>query len=226
MGCQCGHDYPSEHFLNKFWESLSIRKKPIQDIVDLIRSKKAGTKTITPNKYSLLIQDAIQGEEYIEQTQNIFDEALNEARTTFNNEGLLFLSLLFLGVGNENDFIKGFLSIAMVQGNLKNSIEMLSETNEARIKTEELKGCIKYYINLISLLGVKHLSNLSENKLLFETTLNKAYSTEHQDKLINEHFFKNVNDDETIEINGFFKKNFEALRSDVLLREKLSSFNQ
>ena len=151
MGCQCGHEYPSEHFLNKFWESLSIRSKPIPDIIDLIRSKKTGTKAITPNKYSLLIQDALQGQEYIEQTQNIFDDALTEARTTYNNEGLLFLSLLFLGTGNENDFIQGFLSLAMVQGNLKKSIEMLPETNEIKIKSDVLKDYIKYYINLIKI---------------------------------------------------------------------------
>ena len=225
MGCQCGHEYPSEHFLNKFWESLSIRSKPISDIINLIRSKKTGTKAITPTKYSLLIQDVLQGQEYIEQTQNIFDEALTEARTTYNNEGLLFLSLLFLGTGNENDFIQGFLSIAMVQGNLKKSIEMLPETNEIKIKADALKDYIKYYINLIILLGVKHLSTLSENKNLFENNLNKAFSKEHQDKLINENFFQKLQNDETIEINQFFKNNFEVLKNDVLLREKLCSYN-
>lgn len=225
MGCQCGHEYPSEHFLNQFWESLSIRSKPIPDIIDLIRSKKTGTKPITPNKYSLLIQDALQGQEYIEQTQNIFDNALIEARTTYNNEGLLFLSLLFLGTGNENDFIQGFLSLAMVQGNLKKSIEMLPEINEIKIKSDVLKDYIKYYINLISLLGVKHLSTLSENKNLFENNLNKAFSKEHQDRLINENFFQKLKDDETIEINQFFKNHFDLLKNDVLLREKLSTYN-
>lgn len=225
MGCQCGHEYPSEHFLNKFWESLSIRNKSIPDIIDLIRSKKTGTKAITPNKYSLLIQDALQGQEYIEQTQNIFDNALIEARTNYNNEGLLFLSLLFLGTGNENDFIQGFLSLAMVQGNLKKSIEMLPETNEIKIKSDILKDYIKYYINLISLLGVKHLSTLSENKSLFENILNKAFSKEHQDRLINENFFQKLKDDETIEINQFFKNYFDLLKNDVLLREKLCTYN-
>ena len=225
MGCQCGHDYPSEHFLNKFWGSLAIRSKPISDIIDLIRSKKTGTKAITPNKYSLLIQDVIQGQEYIEQTQNIFDEALTEAKTTYNNEGLLFLSLLVLGTGNENEFIQGFLSIAMVQGNLKKSIEMSPETNEVKIKANALKDYIQYYINLISLLGVKHLSTLSENKILFENTLNKAFSKEHQDKLINENFFQTINNDEGIEIHQFFKNKFELLKNDVLLREKLNSYN-
>ena len=113
----------------------------------------------------------------------------------------------------------------MVQGNLKKSIEMLPETNEIKIKADALKDYIKYYINLISLLGVKHLSTLSENKNLFENNLNKAFSKEHQDKLINENFFQKLQNDETIEINQFFKNNFEVLKNDVLLREKLCSYN-
>ena len=61
----------------------------------------------------MLIQDLIEGNDFKEQTEKIFKDALNVARKEYKNEGLLYLSLLLLGTGNADDFIKGFISLSM-----------------------------------------------------------------------------------------------------------------
>ena len=45
----------------------------------------------------MLIQDLIEGNDFKEQTEKIFKDALNVARKEYKNEGLLYLSLLLLG---------------------------------------------------------------------------------------------------------------------------------
>ena len=87
--------------------------------------------------------------------------------------GLLYLSLLLLGVGNVDDFIKAFISLAMTQGGMKYYIE--NNEGKSFILRKEIESFIEYYINMVTLLGVKHLSTLTDNKELFEETLNKAF---------------------------------------------------
>ena len=124
MGCQCARDDSTETLLNNFWNGLKLRNKPYKDIVDMIRSKKpASNVTITNTKFLILIQDLIVGQDYIEQTNKVFEDALLVSKKEYKNEGLLFLSLLLLGAGSTDDFIKCFLRLAMTQGGIKYDIE-------------------------------------------------------------------------------------------------------
>ena len=64
----------------------------------MIRSKKQTANVeIKENKFIMLIQDLIVGNDFVEQTEKVFKDALNVARKEYKNEGLLFLSLLLLG---------------------------------------------------------------------------------------------------------------------------------
>ena len=95
MGCQCDRSDLSDKVMNAFWENLKIRNKKIQEIVDMIRTKKQSARDkIKPNKLLMLIEDLIQGENFIEQTQQMFSNALEYSRSEYKKEGLLFLSLL------------------------------------------------------------------------------------------------------------------------------------
>ena len=83
----------------------------------MIRYKKqSANEQIKENKFIMLIQGLIEGNDFKEQTEKIFKDALNVARKEYKNEGLLYLSLLLLGTGNADDFIKGFISLSMTQG--------------------------------------------------------------------------------------------------------------
>lgn len=225
MGCNCSRALSSEFLINIFWESLKLRNKPYQDIVDLIRTKKTNTQPIKPNKWLILLQDLIINPDYTEQTTNVFNEALTIARDEYKNEGLLFLSLVLLGQGTETEFVKHFLNTAMTQGGLKDSISILPDKNLTVIKKESLKTFIKYYINLITFLGVKHISCLSDNKQLFEDKLNANFSKENQHKILEQCIFNGINGDEdedNIDIATFWKDNYSMLKEDTALRESLS----
>ena len=169
MGCQCGREDLSESIFNHFWNELNLRSKSHQDIIDMIRSKKqSANEQIKENKFIMLIQDLIEGNDFKEQTEKIFKDALNVARKEYKNEGLLYLSLLLLGTGNADDFIKGFISLSMTKGGLKYYIE--NKENKSFIVRKEIENFIEYYVNMVTLLGVKHLSTLTDNKELFEET--------------------------------------------------------
>lgn len=96
----------------------------------------------------------------------------------------MYVSLLLLGVGNVDDFIKAFISLAMTKGGMKYYIE--NNEGKSFIVRKEIESFIEYYVNMVTLLGVKHLSTLTDNKELFEETLNKAFDAEHQKQYINE----------------------------------------
>ena len=225
MGCNCSRSLSSEFLINIFWESLKLRTKSYKDIVDLIRTKKSNTQPIKPNKWLILLQNLIINTDYAEQITNVFNEALTVARDEYKNEGLLFLSLVLLGQGTETEFVKHFINTAMTQGGLKDSVSILPDKNITVIKKESLKTFIKYYINLITLLGVKHVSSLSDNKQLFEEKLNANFSKENQKKILEQCIFNGINGDDDrdcIDIAEFWKDNYLMLKEDTALRESLS----
>ena len=85
----------------------------------------------------------------------------------------------------------------MTQGGLKDSVSILPDKNITVIKNESLKTFIKYYINLITLLGVKHVSSLSDNKQLFDLDKNKGVEKKNDlkgvmDILLNKRFMMTV----------------------------------
>lgn len=110
MGCGCVNQTPFESILDLFWNGILIRNKSLRDIVDLIRTKKKGTSNIDKKKLDLFIEALLINPDYKEISYKLFNNSLNEARKK-NNEGLFFLSLLFLGKGNETELTKNFLSI-------------------------------------------------------------------------------------------------------------------
>lgn len=222
MGCQCARSDLSDKVMNAFWENLKIRNKKIQEIVDMIRTKKQSARDkIKPNKLLMLIEDLIQGENFIEQTQQMFSNALEYSRSEYKNEGLFFLSLLLLGTGTADDFVKSFLSVAMTQGGLKYYIEISPEENKNNIEKKELENFINYYINLVTLFGVKDLATLTDNKDLFEENMNKAYSKEAQSSYIKENVMKGYENEAKVDIETFFKANYEKLKGDSIIRTQL-----
>lgn len=90
--------------------------------------------------------------------------------------------MLLLGAGNVDQFIKGFISLAMTQGGLKYYIENKGDCNY--IVKKELECFIEYYINMITLFAVKHLANLTDNKEIFEETLNKAFDANNRKNIL------------------------------------------
>lgn len=218
MGCGCINQTPFESILDLFWNGILIRNKSLNDIVDLIRTKKKGTGNIDKKKLDLFIEALLINPDYKEISYKLFNNSLNEARKK-NNEGLFFLSLLFLGKGNETELTKNFLSIAMTQGGLKNSILINLNNSKNLIKKESLYELISFYVNMISLMNVEILSDINDNKEIFIQELNNKFCLENQKQFIDNKIFENYQNDEDIEIESFIIDKFTILINDTYIRQ-------
>lgn len=218
MGCGCVNQTPFESILDLFWNGILIRNKSLNDIVDLIRTKKKGTGNIDKKKLDLFIEALLINPDYKEISYKLFNNSLNEARKK-NNEGLFFLSLLFLGKGNETELTKNFLSIAMTQGGLKNSILINLNNSKNLIKKESLYELISFYVNMISLMNVEILSDINDNKEIFIQELNNKFCLENQKQFIDNKIFENYQNDEDIEIESFIIDKFTILINDTYIRQ-------
>ena len=201
-----------------FWNGILIRNKSLNDIVDLIRTKKKGTGNIDKKKLDFFIEALLINPDYKEISYKLFNNSLNEARKK-NNEGLFFLSLLFLGKGNETELTKNFLSIAMTQGGLKNSILINLNNSKNLIKKESLYELISFYVNMISLMNVEILSDINDNKEIFIQELNNKFCLENQKQFIDNKIFENYQNDEDIEIESFIIDKFTILINDTYIRQ-------
>ncbi len=218
MGCGCVNQTPLESILDLFWNGILIRNKSLNDIVDLIRTKKKGTGNIDKKKLDLFIEALLIHPDYKEISYKLFNNSLNEARKK-NNEGLFFLSLLFLGKGNETELTKNFLSIAMTQGGLKNSIVINLNNSKNLIKKESLYELISFYVNMISLMNVEILSDINDNKEIFIQELNNKFCLENQKQFIDNKIFENYQNDEDIEIESFIIDKYTILINDTYIRQ-------
>ncbi len=218
MGCGCVNQTPLESILDLFWNGILIRNKSLNDIVDLIRTKKKGTGNIDKKKLDLFIEALLIHPDYKEISYKLFNNSLNEARKK-NNEGLFFLSLLFLGKGNETELTKNFLSIAMTQGGLKNSIVINLNNSKNLIKKESLSELISFYVNMISLMNVEILSDINDNKEIFIQELNNKFCLENQKQFIDNKIFENYQNDEDIEIESFIIDKYTILINDTYIRQ-------
>ena len=223
MGCGCNRELSIESILNLFWNGLIIRQKQFDDIVDMIRTKKSGTGEITKKKWELFIDGLLTNPDYKEISHHLFDTALNEARKR-KNEGLLFLSILFLGKGNDSDLIKAFLSIAMTQGGFKDSITINMNNSNNLIKKKDLNDIISFYVEMISLMSIDSLSSISDNKELFKHDLEKKFNIDNQEKFIENKIFENYALVDQIDIENFILEKHSILSNDSYIREWLIQY--
>ena len=223
MGCACNRPEFPEQAIDRYWETLKLRKKSYHDILEIIRTKKQSeTENIKPNKFLILIQDLIAGEDYQEETQHIFEEGLKLAREQ-QNEGLLFLSILLLGTGTKEELVQSFLSLAMTQGGFKKYIQILPKENKNLIQRLPLEQLMKFYVNFISLFCVPFLSHLFEgSEKEWKNILLKKFSDLRQENIvINEMIFKNFESQSNINIEEFLLN--LAQFSDKTIRMALST---
>ncbi len=189
----------------------------------MIRTKKNGTGDITQKKYDLFIEALLVHPDYKEISYKLFIKFLNEARKR-KNEGLLFLSILFLGKGNDSELTKAFLSIAMTQGGYKDSITINMNNSNNLIKKKDLNDIISFYIDMISLMSVDSLSSISDNKELFKQEFEKKFCIDNQEKFIENKIFENYVLVDQIDIESFIIEKHSILSNDSYIREWLIQY--
>ena len=218
MGCDCGRDLSPQSIIDLFWSGIIIRFKDYQDIIDMIRTKKSGTGDISQKKYDLFIEGLLIHPDYKEISYKLFIKILNESRKR-KNEGIYFISLFFLGKISLENLNKFFILICINQGGLKDSIR--NENESYFIKKKDLEEIINFYVEMISIMGIEFISEISDNKDIFISELNNKFSKENIAKFINNHIFDIYNNDDDININDFLKEKGKLLVNDSLIREML-----
>jgi hypothetical protein len=222
MGCGCGRDLSPESIMDLFWKGLIIRVKDYEDIIDMIRTKKNGTGDITQKKYDLFIEALLVHPDYKEISYNLFIKFLNEARKR-KNEGLFFLSLIFLGVESIDNIFKSFLPICMNQGGLKDSI-IIDANNNYLINKKDLEEVISFYVEMISSMGIDIISQISDNKELFENELNIKFSDENRERFIRNEIFNKYLNEDRINIQNFLTEKLKILDNDCQIRLILTQY--
>jgi hypothetical protein len=223
MGCHCKHRISIDSLLNLFWNNLIIREKTFDEIVDIIRTKKTGTIEITKKKWDLFIDLLLTNPDYKDISKQYFNKVLNESRKR-KNEGLLFLSILFLGKGNDLELTKSFLSIALTQGGLNNSIYLNMNNRNNLIRKKDLNDVIFFYIEMISLMCIDCLSSISDNKENFINELNKSFCLDNLEKFIQLRIFENYCFDDLIDIENFIREKHNILSNDSFIRDWLLQY--
>jgi len=218
MGCDCGRDLSPQSIIDLFWSGIIIRFKDYQDIIDMIRTKKSGTGDISQKKYDLFIEGLLIHPDYKEISYKLFIKILNESRKR-KNEGIYFISLFFLGKISLENLNKFFILICINQGGLKDSIR--NENESYFIKKKDLEEIINFYVEMISIMGIEFISEISDNKDIFISELNNKFSKENIAKFVNNHIFDIYNNDDDININDFLKEKGKLLVNDSLIREML-----
>ena len=218
MGCDCGRDLSPQSIIDLFWSGIIIRFKDYQDIIDMIRAKKSGTGGINQKKYDLFIEGLLIHPDYKEISYKLFIKILNESRKR-KNEGIYFISLFFLGKISLENLNKFFILICINQGGLKDSIR--NENESYFIKKKDLEEIINFYVEMISIMGIEFISEISDNKDIFISELNNKFSKENIAKFVNNHIFDIYNNDDDININDFLKEKGKLLVNDSLIREML-----
>ena len=218
MGCDCGRDLSPQSIIDLFWSGIIIRFKDYQDIIDMIRAKKSGTGDINQKKYDLFIEGLLIHPDYKEISYKLFIKILNESRKR-KNEGIYFISLFFLGKISLENLNKFFILICINQGGLKDSIR--NENESYFIKKKDLEEIINFYVEMISIMGIEFISEISDNKDIFISELNNKFSKENIANFVNNHIFDIYNNDDDININDFLKEKGKLLVNDSLIREML-----
>ena len=88
-----------------------------------------------------------------------------------------------MGVESIDNIFKCFLPICMNQGGLKDSI-IIDANNNYLINKKDLEEVISFYVEMISFMGIDIISQISNNKELFENELNIKFSDENRERLI------------------------------------------
>ena len=218
MGCGCINQISFDSILNLFWKGLLIRKVTFNDIIDIIRAKKKGTDNIQDKKFQIFIEALLINPDYKELSYQLFNHILNEARKR-ENEGFFFLSLLFLGKGNDMELSKAFLSIALTHSGLKDYIIINMNNSNNLIKKKELYKFIEFYIEMISSMCIDDLSNISDNKLQFKKVLKKQFCKNNRDKFIENKIFENYISEQDIDIETFICEKYPILSNDIYIRD-------
>ena len=128
-----------------------------------------------------------------------------------------------MGVESIDNIFKCFLPICMNQGGLKDSI-IIDENNNYLINKKDLEEVISFYVEMISSMGIDIISQISDNKELFENELNIKFSDENRERFIRNEIFNKYLNEDRINIQNFLTEKLKILDNDCQIRLILTQY--
>jgi hypothetical protein len=198
--------------INKFFQGMLIRQIGIDEIKEKIKSRVFSSQVTDIEGWKKFLNDEIYNSEYGQTSRALVGEAMQDAKTNYNDQTLPILSLLFLSNSNKDTFINAFKAVNLAKkgqsagsniasvvkagkqggilggltaglGAIKNVQGAVHQAaNPSLIKREELKTMMSYHMNFLTLLPVNILAKHNEGIPM------KGYFI----KVLNNAFNKNV----------------------------------
>ena len=167
---------------------MLIRQIGIEEIKEKIKSRVFSSQVTDIEGWKKFLNDEIYNSEYGQTSRALVGEAMQDAKTNYNDQTLPILSLLFLSNSNKDTFINAFKAINLAKkgqsagnniasvvkagkqggilgglaagiGAIKNVQGAVHQAaNPNLIKREELKTMMSYHMNFLTLLPVNILA--------------------------------------------------------------------
>lgn len=102
--------------------------------------------------------------------------------------------------------------------NIKDSNERLSD------EKKDLEEVISFYVEMISSMGIDIISQISDNKELFENELNIKFSDENRERFIRNEIFNKYLNEDRINIQNFLTEKLKILDNDCQIRLILTQY--
>ena len=101
--------------INKFFQGMLIRQIGIEEIKEKIKSRVFSSQVTDIEGWKKFLNDEIYNSEYGQTSRALVGEAMQDAKTNYNDQTLPILSLLFLSNSNKDTFINAFKEVNLAK---------------------------------------------------------------------------------------------------------------
>ena len=178
--------------INKLFQGMLIRQFGIDQIQEKVRSRVQSGQVADIEGWKNFLNDEIYNSEYGQTSRELVGEAMQDAKTNYNDQTLPLLSLLFLANSDRDNFVNAFKAVNLARraqsagndirnvvnagqqggifggisaglGALKNITGAVQQAaNPSMVRKTDLKNLMSYYVNFLTLLPVNLLAKYNE----------------------------------------------------------------
>lgn len=178
--------------INRLFQGMLIRQFGVDQIKEKVKSRISSGQVADIEGWKTFLKDEIYNTEYGQTSRALVNEALQDAKTNYNDQTLPLLSLLFLANSDKDNFVNAFKAVNLAkrgqsvgydiqnvintgkQGGILAGISsglgminnvtgvMHQAANPNLIRRDDLKNLMNYHVNFLTLLPVNLLAQHNE----------------------------------------------------------------
>jgi hypothetical protein len=178
--------------INKLFQGMLIRQFGVDQIKEKVKSRISSGQVTDIEGWKTFLNDEIYNSEYGQTSRALVNEAMQDARTNYNDQTLPLLSLLFLANSDQNNFVNAFRAVNLAKRGQSVGVDIQNVLNTGKqggilagitsglgminnvtgvmhqavnpnlIRREDLKNLMSYHVNFLTLLPVNLLAQHNE----------------------------------------------------------------